>query len=140
VGRCRRKGRDRDRHSSREAVTRYGAVALTAFREVENSLSNERMLALQLPLDQKSLDDRSEAGAIARSSTRRGRGPVMGAQLQTAQLASEANLIKLRGAQRANRVRLYQVLGGSFRRGAGDDRLARDTWPIDGQRFGASLS
>jgi hypothetical protein len=36
------------------------------------------------------------------------------AQLQTAQIASEGNLIKLRSAQRANRVRLYQVLGGSF--------------------------
>src|SRR5262245_66664036 len=36
------------------------------------------------------------------------------AQLQTAQLASESNVIKLRGAQRANRVRLYQALRGSF--------------------------
>jgi outer membrane protein TolC len=36
------------------------------------------------------------------------------AQLQTAQLATESNLLKLRGAQRTNRVRLYQVLGGSF--------------------------
>ena len=36
------------------------------------------------------------------------------ANLQTAQLATEANVIKLRGAQRANRMRLYQVLGGSF--------------------------
>jgi len=36
------------------------------------------------------------------------------AQLQTAQLASESNVIKLRGAQRTNRVRLYQALGGSF--------------------------
>ena len=36
------------------------------------------------------------------------------AQLQTAQLATELNVIKLRGAQRANRVRLYQALGGSF--------------------------
>ena len=36
------------------------------------------------------------------------------AQLQTAQIASESNVIKLRGAQRTNRVRLYQALGGSF--------------------------
>ena len=36
------------------------------------------------------------------------------AQLQTAQIGSEGNLIKLRSAQRTNRVRLYQVLGGGF--------------------------
>jgi len=98
-----------------EAITRYGAVALTAFREVENSLSNERMLGLQLPLDQKSLDDRSEAVRIATIQYKTGRRDLLWvAQLQTVQLATEANLIKLRGAQRANRVRLYQVLGGSF--------------------------
>ena len=98
-----------------EAVTRYGAVALTAFREVENSLSNERLLALQLPLDQKSLDDRTEAVRIATIQYKAGRRDLLWvAQLQTVQLATEANLIKLRGAQRANRVRLYQVLGGSF--------------------------
>ena len=98
-----------------EAITRYGAVALTAFREVENSLSHERMLGLQLPLDQKSLDDRSEAVRIATIQYKTGRRDLLWvAQLQTVQLATEANLIKLRGAQRANRVRLYQVLGGSF--------------------------
>jgi len=31
-----------------QAVARYGAIAPTAFREVENSLANERFLALQL--------------------------------------------------------------------------------------------
>jgi outer membrane protein TolC len=98
-----------------EAVSRYGAVALTAFREVENGLSNERALALQLPLDQKSLDDRSEAVRIATIQYKSGRRDLLWvAQLQSVQLTTEANLIKLKGAQRANRVRLYQVLGGSF--------------------------
>jgi hypothetical protein len=41
------------------------------------------------------------------------------AQLKIVQLAREANLIKLRAAQRTNRVR-YQALGGSFRRRAAD--------------------
>ena len=35
-------------------------------------------------------------------------------RLAPEQIATEGNLIKLRSAQRANRVRLYQVLGGSF--------------------------
>jgi hypothetical protein len=34
--------------------------------------------------------------------------------LQTAELATEADLIKLWGLQRRNRIRLYLALGGSF--------------------------
>jgi len=98
-----------------QAVARYGVVALKAFREVEGSLANERYLALQLPLDQKSLDDRTEAVRIATIQYKAGRRDLLWvAQLQTAQLAAESNLIRLRGAQQANRVRLVQVLGGSF--------------------------
>ena len=98
-----------------QAVARYGAVALTAFREVENSLSNERLLALRLPLDQKALDDRTEAVRIATIQYKAGRRDLLWvAQLQTTQLVTESNLIRLCGAQRTNRVRLYQVLGGSF--------------------------
>lgn len=98
-----------------EAVARYGAVALTAFREVENSLANEQLLALQLPLDQKSLDDRTEAVRIATVQYKAGRRDLLWvAQLQATQLGSEGTVIKLRGAQRANRVRLALALGGSF--------------------------
>ena len=98
-----------------QAIASYGAVALTAFREVESGLANERLLALQLPLDQKSLADRTEAVRIATVQYKAGRRDLLWvAQLQTAQLASESNVIKLRGAQRSNRVRLYQSLGGSF--------------------------
>jgi NodT family efflux transporter outer membrane factor (OMF) lipoprotein len=98
-----------------QAVARYGAVALTAFREVETSLANERLLALQLPLDRRALDDRAEAVRIATVQYKAGRRDLLWvAQLQTAQLAGEANLIKLQSAQRVNRVRLHQVLGGSF--------------------------
>jgi outer membrane protein TolC len=98
-----------------QAVARYGTVALAAFREVENSLANERLLTLQLPLEQKSLDDRTEAVRIATIQYTAGRRDLLWvAQLQAAQIASEATVIKLRGAQRTNRVRLYQALGGSF--------------------------
>ena len=98
-----------------QAVARYGVVALTAFREVENGLSNEQLLAVRLPLDQKSVDNRIEAVRIATIQYKAGRRDLLWvAQLQAAQIAAELNLIKLRGAQRVNRVRLYQVLGGSF--------------------------
>jgi hypothetical protein len=36
------------------------------------------------------------------------------AQLQSAQIAAELNVIKLRGAQRSNRVPLNQAFGGSL--------------------------
>lgn len=98
-----------------QAVARYGAAALTAFREAENSLANEQLLALQLPLEQKSLNDRIEAVRIATVQYKAGRRDLLWvAQLQTAQLEAELSLIKLKGAQRVNRVRLYQVLGGNF--------------------------
>jgi NodT family efflux transporter outer membrane factor (OMF) lipoprotein len=98
-----------------QAIASYGAVALAAFREVENSLANERLLALQLPLDQRALDDRTDAVRIATIQYKAGRRDLLWvAQLQTAQIASASNVIKLHGAQRANRVRLYQALGGSF--------------------------
>ena len=98
-----------------QAVARYGAVVLTAFREVETSLANERLLALQLPLDRKSLDDRTEAVRIATVQYKAGRRDLLWvAQLQSTALATEADLIKLQSAQRVNRVRLYQALGGSF--------------------------
>jgi NodT family efflux transporter outer membrane factor (OMF) lipoprotein len=98
-----------------QAVARYGAVALRAFREVETSLANERLLALQLPLDQKALDDRMEAVRIATVQYKAGRRDLLWvAQLQTAALSTEADLIKLQSVQRVNRVRLHQVLGGTF--------------------------
>jgi outer membrane protein TolC len=98
-----------------QAVARYGAVALTAFREVETSLANERLLALQLPLDRKALDDRTEAVRIATVQYKAGRRDLLWvAQLQTAALSNQSDLIKAQGAQRVNRVRLHQVLGDSF--------------------------
>ena len=98
-----------------QAVARYGAVALTAFREVETSLANERLLALQLPLDRKALDDRTEAVRIATVQYKAGRRDLLWVgQLQSFALATQADLIKLESTQRVNRVRLHQVLGGSF--------------------------
>jgi NodT family efflux transporter outer membrane factor (OMF) lipoprotein len=98
-----------------QAVARYGAVVLNAFREVETSLANERLFALQLPLDQQALDDRVEAVRIATIQYKAGRMDLLWvAQLQTVQLQTDAALIRLRSTQRVNRVRLHQVLGGSF--------------------------
>jgi len=98
-----------------EAVARYGAVTIEAFREVESSLANEQLLALRLPFDQKALADRLEAVRIATIQYKAGRRDLLWvAQLQSVALGADAQLIKLRSLQRANRVRLHLALGGSF--------------------------
>lgn len=98
-----------------QAVANYGSVALNAFREVEDSLGNERLLAAQLPFDESSLRARTDAVRIGTVQFIAGRQDLLWvAELQTAQLASQSNLIMVRAVQRANRIRLYQALGGGF--------------------------
>jgi NodT family efflux transporter outer membrane factor (OMF) lipoprotein len=98
-----------------QAVARYGSVALNSFREVEDSLANERLLAAQLPLDERALHARTDAVRIATAQFIAGRSDLLWvAEMQTAQIVTQSNLIRLRSAQRANRIRLYQALGGGF--------------------------
>ena len=44
-----------------QAVARYGAVALAAFREAEDALANEQLLLKRLPFEQRALTDRTAA-------------------------------------------------------------------------------
>ena len=98
-----------------QAVARYGSVVLKAFREVENALANEQLLAKRLPLDQSAVVARTEAVRIATVQYKAGRRDLLWvSKLQTGQLANEADLIKLTSLQRVNRVQLYLALGGSF--------------------------
>jgi len=98
-----------------QAVARYGSVVLTAFREVENALANEELLANSLPFDEGALSDRTEVVRIATVQYLAGRRDLLWvSNLQSGQIATEADLIKLRGLQRVNRVRLLLALGGSF--------------------------
>jgi len=98
-----------------EAVARYGNVVLIAFREAEDALANERLLAERLPFDENALGDRTESVRIATVQFLAGRRDLLWvSNLQTGQLATESALIRLRGLQRANRVRLLLALGGSY--------------------------
>lgn len=97
------------------AVAQLGSVLLGAFREVEDSLANEVLLATQLPLDERASRSRQQAVAIATVQFRAGRTDLLWvSQLQAQAIGAEANLIRLRSTQRANRIRLYQALGGGF--------------------------
>ena len=98
-----------------QAVARYGSVALTAFREAENALANEQLLANRVPFESRALADRTAAVEIATVQYKAGRRDLLWvAQLQSEQIATAAALIKLRSIQGANRIRLLLALGGSF--------------------------
>ena len=90
-------------------------MVLTAFREVENALTSERLLAERLQFQKNEVQDRVEAVRIANLQYKAGAIDLLSVlQLQSYQLGSERDLIKLRNAQLANRINLHLALGGSF--------------------------
>ena len=98
-----------------QAVAHYGSVVLRAFREVETALANEQLLAKRVPFETQAAHDRSEAVRIATVQYLAGRRDLLWvSNLQTGQLATEADLVKLRGLQQVNRITLLLALGGSF--------------------------
>jgi multidrug efflux system outer membrane protein len=98
-----------------QAVSSYGKAVLRAFTEVETLLSNETLLAEQLRFEQRALDERSNAVRIAREQYRAGRTSLLSVlQLQRYALATEQQVIELRGAQLSNRIDLHLAVGGSF--------------------------
>ncbi len=98
-----------------EAVARYGSVVLTAFREVETALANDQLLAKRVPLDESSLRNRTDAVRIATEQYIAGSKDLLWvSKLQTDQIGSERDLIKLRGLRHMNRIALLLALGGGF--------------------------
>lgn len=98
-----------------QAVAHFGGVALNAFDEVEVALTNERLLAEQLPYIKNAVLDHTEAVRIAELRYRAGSMDLLSVlQLQEGQIQSQADLIKLVNTQLANRVNLHLALGGSF--------------------------
>ncbi len=99
----------------KQAVARYGAVALQAFGEVEVAVTNQQLLAERLRYETQGLDDRTEGVRIAKKRYKAGASDMLTVLiLQTTQLATQADVIKLRNAELANRIDLHLALGGSF--------------------------
>ncbi len=74
-----------------------------------------QLLAESLPFDESALGDRTETVRVATVQYLAGRRDLLWvSNLQTTQIATETALIRLRGLQRVNRVRLLLALGGSF--------------------------
>jgi multidrug efflux system outer membrane protein len=98
-----------------EAVAAYGATALAAFGEVENALANEQLLAQRLPYTEAALADSTKAVRIATVQYRAGRRDLLWvSNIQTQQIANQAEVIRTRSLQRGNRINLYLALGGSI--------------------------
>jgi len=98
-----------------QAVSNYGSVCLNAFKEVENGIMYEDILAKQIIFQQNVIANRSEAVKIAKSKYELGKMdllPVL--QLQNDLIASQEELIKLQNAQLSNRINLHLALGGNF--------------------------
>ena len=98
-----------------EAVASYGSTVLTAFREVENGLTSDSILAQRVELQAAAVNDRGEAVRIGNLKFNAGAIDLLSLlQLQSYQNASEAALIKLRDTRIANRINLFLALGGGF--------------------------
>jgi outer membrane protein, multidrug efflux system len=98
-----------------QAVSQYGSVVLTAFREVEDALSSEQILEKRLKYEEHALADRTSAVRIATVQYQAGSRDLLWVErLQTQQIAMEERVIKLRNSQIANRIQLHLALGGSF--------------------------
>jgi multidrug efflux system outer membrane protein len=98
-----------------KSVAHFGGVALQAFDEVEVVLTNEQLLARRLPYAENAVREHGEAVRIGDLRYKSGTMDLLSVlQLQTGQIESQANLIKLRNTQLANRINLHLALGGSF--------------------------
>jgi outer membrane protein, multidrug efflux system len=97
------------------SVAHFGGVALKSFDEVEVALTNERLLAERLPYTESAVRNHSEGVRVANLRYKAGTLDFLSVlQLQAGQIESEADLIKLRNTQLANRIDLHLALGGSF--------------------------
>ena len=98
-----------------QQVARYGQTLLQAFREVETALANEQLLTKRLAQNENALSNRTDAVRIATTQYLAGsRDLLWVSNLQTNQLGTEAELIKVRGLRHLNRIALLLALGGSF--------------------------
>jgi outer membrane protein TolC len=98
-----------------QSVAYFGSISLRAFAEVETGLTNEELLAKRLPFAESAVSDHIESVRVANLRYKAGSMDLLSVlQLQEGQIQSQADLIKLRNNQLANRISLHLALGGSF--------------------------
>lgn len=97
------------------AAATYAQQVLTAFREVENTLSNETTLVSRERLQEKALSELREAYRVATARYKSGQIDIVSLlQAQRSMLAAESILMNTRLLRLNNRIDLFLALGESI--------------------------
>ncbi|MCH2176538.1 MAG: TolC family protein [Lentisphaeria bacterium] len=99
----------------RQEVYRHAETILTAYKEVENALTQERLLLDREEQIEKSLDEVVEAEKISISQYNKGIIDVTTLLLTQRQVFdTESSFLDIQNERRQNRISLYVALGGGF--------------------------
>lgn len=97
------------------ALANYGAVALLAFGEVENGLTNEALLKERAGFLTSAVDNNADALSAAKIQYDVGATDFLSVlQMQARALNSRISLVRIKNARLAQRVDLHLALGGDF--------------------------
>lgn len=97
------------------ALAEYGATALTAFREVENSLEMEQLLSSQSKMIESEISRLKEVIRIKTLEEKAGRSDILDVLSFSIKLNSlKSKLISIRSSHCSERINLYMLLGGGF--------------------------
>lgn len=108
---------DRDAAVARAkaAVESYAATTLTAWREVEDALAADTLLAMQEDAQYRALEEARLAEELATRQYTNGLVSIFNLiDSQTRRLTAESNVIAVRSSRAANRVNFHLALGGGL--------------------------
>lgn len=101
--------------TARAAVENYAATTLTAWREVEDALAADSLLAQQEDAQLRALEEARLAEELATRQYTNGLVSIFNLiDSQTRRLTAESNVIAARSARASNRVSFHLALGGGL--------------------------
>ena len=101
--------------NARASVENYAATVLTAWREVEDSLAADSLLAQQEEAQLRALEEARLAEELATRQYTNGLVSIFNLiDSQTRRLTAESNVIAARSARASNRVSFHLALGGGL--------------------------
>ncbi|MEL7108126.1 MAG: efflux transporter outer membrane subunit [Pseudomonadota bacterium] len=101
--------------SARAAVENYAATTLTAWREVEDALAADSLLAQQEDAQLRALEEARLAEELATRQYTNGLVSIFNLiDSQTRRLTAESNVISVRSARASNRISFHLALGGGL--------------------------
>lgn len=96
-------------------ASNYVAIALTAWREVEDALDADRLLAVQEDAQRRALEEAILAEDLATRQYQNGLVSIFNLlDSQTNRLNAEASLVQASASRAINRVNYHMALGGGF--------------------------